>query len=74
MTGVLTREKTQRNETKTQRRQSRGRLEQRLELHSPSQGMPRVTRSWKTQGRILPQSRANRGTMDPLISDISLEQ
>ena len=57
MTGVLTREKTQRNETKTQRRQSRGRLEQRLELHSPSQGMPRVIRSWKgKEGGFLQQT------------------
>lgn len=27
----------------------------RLKLYSPSQGMPRVTRSWKRPGRILPQ-------------------
>ena len=56
MTGVLIREKRQRFKTQKHREGSHGRLEQRLKLYSPSQGMPRVTRSRKRPGRILPQS------------------
>lgn len=66
MTGVLTREKTQRNETKTQRRQSRGRLEQRLELHSPSQGMPRVTEAVRLKEGFSPRAEPTGVLWDPL--------
>ena len=53
MTGVLTREKTQRNETEKHKEGSHGKDQSRDWSYTAQAKECLVTRSWQTQGRIL---------------------